>query len=127
MGCNEAGGYAYCKAGAWQVPRLSAAGDESIAGIGMAVSGEGGEAIMIITTFTRPHKDLVLECETDTTLKVDQGREVSGAQFRSVRYTAESDDLDDCLSRPIRMTVDGQSYHLGTKLLRQALENARQY
>ena len=90
----------------------------------------GGGAWTIPRLKDRPGMDgQSFTCGNKVAMKKAGPWTVGHADYRSVQYATwvehSGTTLEDCLKRPLTMRVGGRDYRLGTKLLRQGLENVR--
>lgn len=116
----------WCGAGGWQISKLSALG-ESIAAWGdAAYHPESGVATLSIRTAFL-HEEVAFTCSGQSEpLEVQRARVKSQETVPVYEYLtwASRARIEACLEKPIKMTVDGRTFRLDTKLLRQALTNA---
>ena len=124
---NDHGDY-WCGAGAWQIGKLQGAGEDSLAAWGYAGFNPENDkvGVSIVTNFN--HREVSFTCAGQTNpLRVQRERSSAhGASNLIFEYWtwASRARTETCLRKPLKMTVDGRTFRLGTKLLRQAVENA---
>ena len=124
---NDEGVY-WCRAGAWSIRGLSPGGyEDSISATGAAGYNSQSKGVgLSISTVFGDH-DITFTCAGQTEpLPVRRVRQRAQAGTPVFEYWVWSSraEGEQCLLKPIAMTVDGKVYRLDTKLLRQAVENA---
>ena len=114
-------------AGAWQIHSLVSLGEDSIAAAGYVgyQPGTGGIGVSVVKIFG--DRDVTFACARQTEpLPVPRARARTRDSVASFEYWiwAPRAEVEECLLKPIKMTVNGKTYRLDTSLLRKAVANA---
>ena len=132
MACQEENddGALWCSAGAWQIYKLFHRGEDSLAMWGSAAQSARNpkrSAIQITTNFPHTPGDVKFECANGKVLRMRHFETNHTTSPRPIGYYVwwAAKKLDECLQRPVAMHVRGKVWRLDTKLLREALANAR--
>lgn len=123
---NEHGDY-WCSAGAWQIRKLNSQGEDSLAAWGAAGYDPKNKRVSISIQTNFRHRNVTFTCSGDSEpLQVQRERVKSQEAAIIFEYWiwAPRARIEGCLLKPIKMTVDGGTFRLDTKLLRQAVANA---
>ena len=123
---NNKGDY-WCGAGAWQIQSLTSFGEDAIAAWGYAGYNPGTKKLSVSIESNFGDRKVTFTCAGQTEpLPVQRERRSSQEPVAIFEYWvwAPRARIDECLLKPIKMTVDGRTYRLDTKLLREAVENA---
>lgn len=128
MQCETAGNFEVCSAGAWDLGIVTSGAANEVALFAKVIRGGGDEALLFHVSPRAGKKEPSFVCGDGTTVMKVENLGASGhGQSRWFRYLADSKtSLSHCIKRELRMVMEGKTYRLGTKLLREALVNVRE-